>query len=221
MKKIKYFKTESNSKKNKIYKDEMNQFNYRLFQINQENKKIKLNKLFLDEKELGLNQRIKSTKKENNIRTSNFIDVNKRKNNYILTTMYTNNSNISLFNNKINNNNNKNQINNHNMCLVPLFYHKKKLNQKELSIKLSNEKFYINKKNYKNRYNELLDGKNIFENRKRKELEENDMKPKIRFINLKKELIDENLKINKMHGIFQKQILEAEKFLKNKLSHLY
>ena len=78
MKKTKYFKTESNSKKNKIYKDEMNQFNYRLFQINQENKKIKLNKLFLDEKELGLNQRIKSTKKENNIRASNFIDVNKR-----------------------------------------------------------------------------------------------------------------------------------------------
>ena len=91
----------------------------------------------------------------------------------------------------------------------------------ELSIKLSNEKFYINKKNYKNRYNELLHGKNIFENRKRKEMEENDMKPKIRFINLKKELIDENLKINKMHGIFQKQILEAEKILKNKLSHLY
>jgi len=52
-------------------------------------------------------------------------------------------------------------------------------------------------------------------------MEENDMKPKIRFINLKKELIDENLKINKMHGIFQKQILEAEKILKNKLSHLY
>ena len=222
MKKIKYFKTESNSKRNRIYKDEMKQFNYRLFKLNEENKKIKIDKLFLGENELALNLRIKSSKKVNDIRTF------KRKNNYILTTMYTNNSNISL-SNKINNNisinKNKNQINNHNMCLVPLFYHKHKLYEKEISLKSSNEKFFINHKNYKNHYNGFLErkkfGKNIIENKKRNEAEENDMKPKIRFINLKKDLIDENLKIYKMYGTFQKQILEAEKILKNKLSHLY
>ena len=45
------------------------------------------------------------------------------------------------------------------------------------------------------------------------------MKPKMRFINLKKELLDENLKINKMFGTFQKQILEEEKNLKSKMIH--
>ena len=36
---IKYFKTESNLKKNNLYLDKINQFSYRLFKINAENRK--------------------------------------------------------------------------------------------------------------------------------------------------------------------------------------
>lgn len=238
MKKIKYLKTESNIKRNKFYKDEMNQFNYRLFNINEENKKIKLYKSILDDKEIGKNIRIKSSRKNNNIRIFNFLNINNknRKNtdNFILTTMYTNNSNVLLSNKKNNNkriiinsfSNNEikdmNQNTKYNMCLVPLFYHKNKSNKKYIP-KLSNDNFFMKQKNRKNIYNEFLDRKivekNIIENKRRVETEENDMKPKMRFINLKKELLDENLKINKMFGTFQKQILEEEKNLKSKMIH--
>ena len=44
--------------------------------------------------------------------------------------------------------------------------------------------------------------------------EENDMKPKIRFINLKKDLLEENLKINRMFADFYREIAEKEKSLK-------
>ena len=124
MKKFNYFKTESNPKRNKIYKDEMNQFNYRLFKINEENKKIKLDKLNLDEKEIGLSLRIKSSKKDNNLHTLNSFSVNKRKNNYILTSIYTNNSKKSLSNTSKKKSNNIsiskgiNQNSKYNMCLV-------------------------------------------------------------------------------------------------------
>jgi hypothetical protein len=41
------------------------------------------------------------------------------------------------------------------------------------------------------------------------------MKPKTRFVNLKRELLDEKLKINiKMFINFQKQLLENKKLLK-------
>ena len=230
MKKINYFKTESNPKRNKIYKDEINQFNYRLFKINEENKKIKLDKLYLDEKELGLSLRIKSSKKDNNLHTLNSFNVNKRKNNYILTSICTNNSKKSLSNtskkkaNNISINKDIIQNSKYNMCLVPLFYQKNRLNKQNSIHKESDEKLYIKQKNHKNIFNGFLYRKifekNNSENKRGNETEENDMKPKIRFINLKKELLDENLKINKMFGTFQKQILETEKILKNKLRHL-
>ena len=236
MKKIKYLKTESNIKRNKFYKDKMNQYNYRLFKINEENKKIKLYKSILDDKEIGKNIRIKSSRKNNNIRIFNFLNINNknRKNtdNFILTTMYTNNSNVLLSNKKNNNkriiinsfSNNEskdmNQNNKYNMCLVPLFYNKNKSSKKYIP-ELSNDKFFMKQKNRKNIYNETPEKKiiekNIIENKRRVETEENDMKPKMRFINLKKELLDENLKINKMFGTFQKQILEEEKNLKSKM----
>ena len=41
--KIKYFRTESNYKKNNLYLDKINQFNYSLFKINDENRKKFLN----------------------------------------------------------------------------------------------------------------------------------------------------------------------------------
>ena len=44
--------------------------------------------------------------------------------------------------------------------------------------------------------------------------DENDMKPKFRFINLKKDLLEENLKINKMFAEFNREISEKEKSLK-------
>ena len=40
------------------------------------------------------------------------------------------------------------------------------------------------------------------------------MKPKTRFVNLKRDLLDEKLKINKMFINFQKQLLENKKLLK-------
>ena len=40
------------------------------------------------------------------------------------------------------------------------------------------------------------------------------MKPKIRFLNMKKDLEEENLKINRMFVEFNKEILEKEKLLK-------
>ena len=187
-------------------------------------------KLNLDEKELGLSLRIKSSKKDNNLYTLNSFSVNKRKNNYILTSIYTNNSKKSLSNTSKKKSNNIsiskdiNQNSKYNMCLVPLFYQKNRLNKKKSIHPISNEKFYIKQKNHKKIFNGFLYRKifekNNIENKRRDETEENDMKPKIRFINLKKELLDENLKINKMFWTFQKQILETEKNLKNKLSHL-
>ena len=65
--------------------------------------------------------------------------------------------------------------------------------------------------------NEFLKKKN----KRRSETEENDMKPKIRFINIKKDLLDETLKINKMFGTYRKQIIQKEKEIKGQISHLY
>ena len=40
------------------------------------------------------------------------------------------------------------------------------------------------------------------------------MKPKIRFMNLKRDLLEENFKINKMFTDFNREIAEKEKSLK-------
>ena len=58
-------------------------------------------------------------------------------------------------------------------------------------------------------------------NKRRSETEENDMKPKMRFINLKKDLLDETLKINKMFGNYRRQIIEIEKEIKGQINRLY
>ena len=45
-------------------------------------------------------------------------------------------------------------------------------------------------------------------------IDENDMKPKIMFINLKKDLLEQTLKINRMFSLFNKQIKENEKSIR-------
>ena len=67
-------------------------------------------------------------------------------------------------------------------------------------------------KNNKNK-NKILNNL-FFENKRRSETEENDMKPKYRFINIKKELLEETTKINKMFISFGKQIKQIEKEIK-------
>ena len=47
------------------------------------------------------------------------------------------------------------------------------------------------------------------------------MKPKMRFINLKKDLLDETLKINKMFSNYRRQIIEIEKEIKGQINRLY
>jgi hypothetical protein len=117
------------------------------------------------------------------------------------------------------------ETDNKNLCLVPVYFlHKNKLKQNKTNNINTNRKNLSSAKPLKIKtlnQNKILNKFLNKKNKRRSETEENDMKPKIRFINLKKDLIDENLKINKMYGTFQKQILEAEKILKNKLSHLY
>ena len=237
--KIKYFRTESNYKKNNLYLDKINQFSYSLFKINDENRKK-----FLNNKEILLDAIITNYTNSNNIKFPKRFNDDNKKNNYNLKSMNnsfnnflkdsknksTKNSSIgfNIFskNNKelfpeLNNKDNK-ETNNQQLILVPVFFHNKNKLKKNENNFLDSRKVLssansLQKKKRNTILNEFLKKKN----KRRSETEENDMKPKIRFINLKKELIDENLKINKMHRIFQKQILEAEKILKNKLSHLY
>ena len=241
VKRIKYFKTESNSVKNNLIKNKILQFNYKLFQINQENRKINLNKLSLDKKDIDLNITIKSHKNNENTKTINNLYIN-RLNNYNLNVINTF-SNKEFKNTITNRNNNsyikskyktkdinqnktyyKNNSFNNGFCLLPIYHKYKnqfKQNKKNL-IDLNVEKKNICLKN-KNRINngfykpKIL---NMYGNKRRNETEDNDMKAKIRFINLKSDLLDENLKINKMFGTFQKQILELEKILNSKMNHL-
>lgn len=78
---------------------------------------------------------------------------------------------------------------------------------------------FLSKTNYTNNKGFLKKTKNKLNILKKKDnsdtkTEENDMKPKIRFINLKKDLLEENLKINRMFADFHKEIAEKEKSLK-------
>lgn len=56
--------------------------------------------------------------------------------------------------------------------------------------------------------------KNFLVSKEEKEEEENDMEPKIRFMNLRKELIQEKLKINKMFCDFNKQISDKKNLIR-------
>ena len=235
---IKYFKTESNLKKNNLYLDKINQFSYRLFKINAENRKK-----YLNNKEILFNAIITNNTYVNDIKNNNGLNNNK-KNNYNLKTMSnsfnnflknsinktTTNSSMrfnnfskndkKLFYEKINKNNN--EINIRNLILAPVFFlHKNKLKKNEnnfVAIRktLSSTKSLQNKKQ-----NEILNEFLKKKNKRRSETEENDMKPKIRFINFKKDLLDETLKINKMFGTYRKQIIQKEKEIKAQISHLY
>ena len=125
-----------------------------------------------------------------------------------------------------------------NLCLVPLIhsyrYKRNKFNNIKNSIFSS---IFNNKKNknkikntrnntfsktsssyYKirNKTKNIINSKIIkeYKDTKEEKEEENDMEPKIRFINLKKELIQENLKINKMFFDFNKEILDKKNLIK-------
>ena len=81
-KNIKYFRTESNYKKNNLYLDKINQFSYSLFKINDENRKN-----FLNNKEILLDAVITNYTNSNNIRFSNIVNDDNKKNNYNLKSV--------------------------------------------------------------------------------------------------------------------------------------
>ena len=130
-------------------------------------------------------------------------------------------------------NNNENKIK---YGLFPLYYLNKKkvikLNKKKTLnnnlyfdkggdyYRVSGENDILSKTNYTNIKAPIKNKtRNKFNKRKIKENsislpEENDMKPKIRFINLRKDLLEENLKINRMFADFNREIAEKEKILK-------
>ena len=109
------------------------------------------------------------------------------------------------------------------LCLVPIS--KLDKNKTKYRNNLINENGEINNNDYK-KYNSTYN-KNIYKKLKNiwkkrmnnimleSKSDENDMKPKIRFINLKKDLMEQTLKINKMFIAFNKQIKEKEKNIRN------
>ena len=229
---IKYIKTESNRKKNKLYKDEMTQFNYRLFTSNEKNRKKNLN----INKEQKLRMIIKTNNNENTyLKTlTNFSNItlrntiNKEKNESPIKFNYLPTMNINYFPKKrIKNIIFKKAIHetdNKNLCLAPIYFflnnksRKNKINNINIRKNLSSSKPLQKKnQNQNNILNKYLKKKN----KRRSETEENDMKPKMRFINLKKDLLDETLKINKMFGNYRRQIIEIEKEIKGQINRLY
>ena len=133
------------------------------------------------------------------------------------------------------NNNIRNKTdNNVKLGFIPLYYlynnKENKINRKkfiENNEWFGKEKLYkynkdndrLSKTNYCNNKMLLKKTKNFFHIKNKREHsdsknEENDMKPKIRFLNMKKDLREENLKINRMFVEFNKEILEKEKLLK-------
>ena len=161
---------------------------------------------------------------------NNFIK--KEKSNKIL-------SKKSIYNN-INNKSNKNKE--YKLCLVPLLYALKNKNKNKkfhskrnvLKSGILNDKgeleFYISKINNSsskaNTSSYLNNNKDLSKNSKNNykssmsrlysesKAEEDDMKPKIRFMMLKKELFQENLNIYKMFADFSKQISDRAKYIK-------
>jgi len=70
---------------------------------------------------------------------------------------------------------------------------------------------------YNKTINDFLDrrifNKKFSINKRRTVIEENDMKPKIRFTSFKKDLLEENQKINKMFITFQRQLIKKKRLL--------
>ena len=197
---MKYFKTEYNNNKHTSYKDEKIQINYNLFKYNEENKKSKLNKLFLDRNEHKIKFIIKNNKNENNI-SINKETLIRRRNNSILNSHSQKGARIN------------NKFNNLSLCLVPvLFHHKNNFNTCSTKGRNNYKPIYYNKT-----INDFLDrrifNKKFSINKRRTVIEENDMKPKIRFTNIKKDLLEENQKINKMFITFQRQLIKKKRLL--------
>ena len=197
---MKYFKTEYNNNKHISYKDEKIQINYNLFKYNEENKKSKLNKLFLDRNEHNIKFIIKNNKNENNI-SINKETLIRRRNNSILNSHSQKGARIN------------NKFNNLSLCLVPvLFHHKNNFNTCSMKGRNNYKPIYYNKT-----INDFLDrrifNKKFSINKRRTVIEENDMKPKIRFTNIKKDLLEENQKINKMFITFQRQLIKKKRLL--------
>ena len=197
---MKYFKTEYNNNKHISYKDEKIQINYSLFKYNEENKKSKLNKLFLDRNEHNIKFIIKNNKNENNI-SINKETLIRRRNNSILNSHSQKGARIN------------NKFNNLSLCLVPvLFHHKNNFNTRSTKRRNNYKPIYYNKT-----INDFLDrrifNKKFSINKRRTVIEENDMKPKIRFTSFKKDLLEENQKINKMFITFQRQLIKKKRLL--------
>ena len=123
-----------------------------------------------------------------------------------------------------------------NLCLVPLIHsYRHKINKynnmkhrifssifnninnnnKNIRIKTfskTSSSYYKNRSKSKYIINTKINKE--YKDTKEEKDEENDMEPKIRFKNLKKELIQENLKINKMFFDFNKEILNKKNLIK-------
>ena len=152
---------------------------------------------------------------------------NRKNSSHISNNQMKNNNKIKYNNsNTIQNRINHKNIFNNEFCLIPVSHkYKSKFKKKELN--LMDLKQNIDNENFKHRNKNIIlnvfskkKKLNIYGKKRTNETEDNDMKAKIRFINLKRDLLDENLKINKMFGTFQRQILELEKLLNSKMNHL-
>jgi len=231
---VKYVKTESNCGKIKLFKDEMNQFNYRLFKSNEKNRKNNLNM----NKRQKLNIILKNNNNDNTyyLKTlTNFTNIalrntiNKEKNESSIKYNYLPTMNVNYFPKsrikKIIFKKTFPETDNKHLCLVPVYFlHKNKLKQNKTNNINTNRNILFSAKSLKIKtlnQNKILNKFLNKKNKRRSETEENDMKPKIRFINFKKELLDETLKINKMFGNYRRQIIEIEKEIKGQINRLY
>jgi len=163
-----------------------------------------------------------SPKNKSNLPRRIFNLINNNKTNHSLDKSISKNKDSSNYKD---NSNNSNKIS---LCLVPLIgLHKYKIQNKK-----NNSKNYIsnNAHSEKNNLygkvvktepnskkvvgNDLLrKNRKIYKIKMMKE-NENDMEPKFRFTNFKKELLQETLKINKMFNDFNKQISDKQKSIR-------
>ena len=215
----------------KKIEDKLRKINYKLFQINLKSHKC-ITSSEKYKKALFSSIIIKNLKKKNirNLSELNSISDNGKK--YLKTTNNHKNfernklekkfflprmtfSNFQKNKNKLN----KTPIQNRNdiikLCLIPKYklYTLKKEHIKNKILSTNNN--YIKSKTQKvlirRPKNILKIGNNSNIESK---TEENDMKPKIRFINIKKELLEKTLKINRMFIDFKKQIKDKEKTIR-------
>jgi hypothetical protein len=135
------------------------------------------------------------------------------------------NKSMSKYKDRSNKKDNSNTSNKISLCLVPLIG----MNKYRIQNK-NNNKNYISNNAYSEKntlYGKVVktepNSKKVVGNdllRKNRKIykkymmKENDMEPKFRFTNIKKELLQETLKINKMFNDFNKQISDKEKTIR-------